>query len=152
MCWRSERCYQIHLQVEGLKEDKVTKMTYVSPELYLSTNIRKFWHSNADEDKPHSWLMSCNHYVDNIVKNVQQKFQKQDVQSAKAHLKKVQEIHPDFESDTVSGNLEFCLTKIDPLYKRGHLGESEINKLMDKFGLESRKWRQTSVRLAAGCT
>ena len=59
-------------QVYKLKEDKVTKKCYGPPEMYLGTKIHKWRDKDADPDDPYCWSMSGDHYVKNIVNNVEE--------------------------------------------------------------------------------
>ena len=64
------------IDVYKLEEDKKTKKYYGSPDVYLGTNIHKFWNTDADEDDPHCWFLSGDHYVNNIIANDEERFHK----------------------------------------------------------------------------
>ena len=48
------------------------KIPYGPLDVYLGTNIQKLWNPDADEDQPHFWSMSVNHYVKNIIANIEE--------------------------------------------------------------------------------
>ena len=58
--------------VYTLKEDKKTKKCFRPPDMYLGTKIHKFKYKDVD-DKQYWWSMSGEHYVNNIVANVEDK-------------------------------------------------------------------------------
>ena len=58
--------------VYTLKEDNKTKKCFVPPDMYLGTKIHKFKYKYEDYDQ-YCWSMSGNHYVNNIVANVEGK-------------------------------------------------------------------------------
>ena len=60
------------IHVYTLKEVKKTKICFGPPDMYLGTKIHKFKDKDADNDQ-HCCSMSGNHYVTNIVANVEDK-------------------------------------------------------------------------------
>ena len=49
--------------------------TYGPPDVYLGSQIRKWRHPDADDDEPYCYSISGDHYVKNVVTNVQRKLQ-----------------------------------------------------------------------------
>ena len=56
--------------VYTLKEDKKKKKCFVPTDMYLGTKIHKFKDKDAD-DNQYCWSMSGDHYIKNIVANVE---------------------------------------------------------------------------------
>ena len=72
---RSSRVMEAISHVYTLKEDNNTKKCFGAPGIYLGTKIHKFKDKDSD-DGQYRWYIAGDHYVKNIVANVEDKIMK----------------------------------------------------------------------------